>query len=281
MRIKKTQLNEYIRTSEGVWVRNNCISNAPKKDINTLSKQDANTFLHNEIVNLKRVRNELTDFKWGNIVIVSDGLHFAEKQKLLAELPHQSVKVIAVNKALAKWEMLGSNPIKRVINFYVTNNPYEEAIASLPTKHQYYPPCLASLRTNPKFVDKYKGEIFFYSPVYDSFYSNQNDIECKLDDYRNPICAAISFAWHVGVKKLILLCCDDSFEEQRPGSMRLENGCWTYPQQIMSQNIIDAQLHWLKMNNVEIRHHGSGINYKNGEYIPAEEMARFMASNNG
>jgi hypothetical protein len=277
MRIKKSNLNEYIRTSEGVWVRNFTITCAPKKDINVLSKPDASLFLKNEIANQCKIKNGLSSFQWENIVIVSDGMSFNEKQKLLTSLPYQNIKIIAVNKALAKWKLLGAANDKRMINFYLTNNPYSEVMSSLPVNHQYYPPCLASLRTNPEFINKYKGEMFLYSPIYDPYYSHQNDLDCKLDDYRNPICAAISFAWQLGVKNLLLFCCDDSFEERRPGSVQLDNGAWTYPQQIMSQNIIDAQLYWLKNSGVKIFDHSDGINYKNATYITADNIVNFTA----
>ena len=57
----------------------------------------------------------------------------------------------------------------------------------------------------------------------------------------------------------------------------MENGLFQYPQQIMSQNIIDQQLYWLRKNEIEIFDHSNGIKYNNAEYIKQDDMFSFFS----
>ena len=97
-----------------------------------------------------------------------------------------------------------------------------------------------------------------------------------LDDYRNPVCAAISYCVKRGVKKLALFCCDESFEDERPSAQRMGNGLHQYPQQVKSQKIIDKQLYWLRSRGVEIVDCSSGVEYENAAYIEAEDLPNFF-----
>ena len=95
-----------------------------------------------------------------------------------------------------------------------------------------------------------------------------------LDDYRNPICAAINLAFHFGVKRLMLMCCDESYSQERPSCVKLHNNLYTYPQHIISQKIIDANLYWLthqKDKPVEVVNFSHGIEYVNAQYINEEK----------
>lgn len=276
MRIKKKHRNQYINTDDGVWVRNFC-DDIPAVDINNLTKGEEKIFLDNETANLRQRNLQLGEINWPNIVIVSDGLDLQSKQAALAELPYQDVKIIAVNGALRQWKLIGNNPIKRALSMYVVNNPYPESLAYLPTT-DYFPNCVASTRTNPAFLKKYQGQNFFYRPAVNLSYSAPMcDVEPVIDDYRNPICAAISLAWKFRVKKLLLFCCDDSFREDRPAAVKLENGFYSYEPQLMSQRIIDAHLYWLSQTGVAVGSHSSGLNYKNAAYIPLSNLKEFFS----
>ena len=81
----------------------------------------------------------------------------------------------------------------------------------------------------------------------------------------------------MNAKKIILFCCDEAFEEYREGSVKMDNGYYQYPQQIMSQNIIDKQLYWLKQNQIEIFDHSSGIKYENASYINENQLISFFS----
>lgn len=278
MRIKKAYKNKYIISNNGIWVRNMC-QITKKIDINRLYKDEKKIWLNNELKNISKDRLDFNnDIDIENIIICSDGYKWKEKQKIFGKLPNELVKIIGTNGSLANWDLVGEKAeIKRAMSFYVINNPYSESLSYLPKKHKYYPNIIASTRTYPEFIEKYRNSVCFYKPSNDMDYSGPSDmVSFMLDDYRNPICAAISFAYELNVKKLLLFCCDNSFEDEKAGAVRMHNGLYQYPQQIMCQNIIDKQLYWLKQNNVEIFDHSSGIKYENAEYIDEEGITSFF-----
>lgn len=280
MRIKKFKNNEYV-FCDGIWVRNFCKAGTPL-DINSISSEDVNKLLENELTNARISGLQLDDLnstEMRNLIIMSDGHGWKKNQLILGGIPNSLTKTIGVNGSLAKWEMVGEkSEIQRTMTFYLVNNPYPECMGYLPRSHRYYPNLIASTRTNPEFFGEYKSLPFFYRPSKNmNYYCSANDQTLmNLDDYRNPICAATSFAWKKGVKNLVLFCCDESFEEKRPGSIRMENGLYQYPQQIMCQNVIDGQLYWLRKAGVRVADCSSGIKYKNAEYIEIDQIKDFL-----
>lgn len=274
-RIKKhSSGNHYLLTEQGVWIRNFATQVAPL-DINRLSSpSDYSRFLENEVQN---ERYDVGNFDPKSVafkgaVIVSDGFDFSNKHKLLEGLPPE-IAVIAVNRTLVKWK------VPRDINFFLVNNPYAECMNQLPP-HAYYPRCLVSTRVYPDFVRAYKfrgGYIERYSPTPEPNYASPINTLCTLDDYRNPVCAAIHLAFRIGIPKLLLLCCDDSFEGERAAAVQLPNGLWTYPQHLMSHGMVAGMLSWYKkIRGVKIGDHSSGPICDDVPYIPEEEMRAFF-----
>jgi hypothetical protein len=280
IRTKKKNKNEYI-LAEGIWVRNPYIK-TEAVDINDLCGGELSALVDNEtknmIVNSISSGDMFENYAIDNAIICSDGYDWRARQKILARIPNKSVKIIGVNGSLAKWEMVGSaSEIKRSMTFYLVNNPYKECLSYLPKTHRYYPSLIASTKTNPDFIKSYKESPIFYSATKDCNYSGLYRSGCMgLDDYRNPVCAAISYCVKMGVKKLALFCCDESFDEERPSSQRMKNGLHQYPQQIRSQRIIDAQLHWLRINGVQVVDCSSGMEYENAAYISPEDLPGFF-----
>jgi len=280
MRIKKFKKNKYILSKDNVWVRDFC-SRADCVDINNFYLKEKKICLENEFENLKKSKLEIPQLTFSNMAICSDGLDWIEKQEILGQIPNNELRIIGVNGALRNWKMVGEGAkIKRTMSYYLANNPYNECESYLPKKHNYYPGLISSIRTNPKFIEGYKNknEIYFYKPPEDLDYSSPpNILNVYLDDYRNSICAAISLSYRFNVKNLFLFCCDEAFRDERPGAVLMENGLYQYPQQIMSQNIIDKQLYWLKQSGVKIFDHSSGIKYENAEYINSQDLISFFS----
>lgn len=280
MRIKKhSNKNEYLLTEDGIWVRNFCKRYTKAVDINSLSNnKDHNLFLKNELHNLKQryavVEQEHYDFS--NLAIVSDGYNFDNKQELLCQLEGKIV-VMAVNGALIKWRLTNQDrEVRRGVSCYVVNNPHAQCMAYLP-QNNYYPPCIASSKTNPDFLEAYRNVKYLYRSTPNRLYSGPRlEGHLNVDDYRNPICAGIHLAHKFGVKKLLLFCCDDSFDDERPAAIKLENDLWTYSQQLVGQRIIDGMLYWLRQAGVEVGYHSSGINFNNATYIPDSELSGFF-----
>ncbi len=284
MRIKKHKSqNEYLQTPGGVWVRNFTKDGIGRVDINNLTrKQDYGLLLKNEVANTSRQssRIDLENVNLPNVVIVSDGFGFEEAHEILASLP-KNVAVIAVNGALAKWK-LSSGTVRRGINFYVVNNPYSDCKSFLPKKNRYYPKCVASTRTNPDFVRLYKGVSYQYTPVFEEGYSGMAvEADYQIDDYRNPVCAAVGLAYQFGAERLLLFCCDESFPDERPGAEKMPCGAWAYPQQIMAQQVVDANLYWFKQReeaDTRTAVVGTGPDYEHARYIAKEEVGEFFAA---
>lgn len=280
MRIKKYRNNEYV-LAEDVWVRNLC-SDVKPIDINSLGKNDLSLFLANECENMKVSSVSMDDMSridMDNVIIFSDGYAWEERQKVLAKIPSSDVKTIGVNGSLAKWNLVGDKAeFKRTMTFYFVNNPYDDCVRYVPRKHRYFPNLIASTKTNPKFIKEYAGQPMFYKSSQDLNYSGVGQDECmRLDDYRNPVCGAISFAWKNKVRKLALFCCDEAFEDERPGAVKMKNGLFQYPQQILCQKIIDKQIYWLRKAGVKVVDCSAGTEYENAGYINLENLASFFA----
>lgn len=260
-RIKKKHKNEYLLTQENLWVRNFTKNSVPYIDINkTIQQKDHFTFLKNEIMNGQARYPWVEKFHHRNIIIVSDGYDFKERQKLLEELP-KDITIIGVNGVLTKWN------IKKQPNYYVINNPYPQAMLYLP-KNLKAPKCIASCRTNYNFLSNYKGIKYRYAPVNELSYNgtDRRETNLQIDDYRNPICASINLAYHFGAEKILLFCCDSVFKDKRDGAEILENGMYEYPVQKIAHGLIDGCCYWLK-NKILTKDYSSGSKYENAQYI--------------
>jgi len=278
MRIKKhSNGNTYLLTNSGYWIRNFCSSGFAANINNLTEPSDYALFLENESRNKKFILPtiDVENFDHPYCVIVSDGYKFEETHKILEQLPNE-ISVFSVNRSLANWKA------NRRIDFHIINNPYDEALADFP-RHRYFPPCIASSKTNHLFIENYLrmgGMVYKYAPVQEQKYKHIDGEHVYLiDDYRNPICAAISLAYHFKVRKLLLLCCDESFKDSRPGAIELKNGLYTYPQQQVAHEIIDGHLYWLKKQEymtIETAHCSHDSDYENAVYIKTEEIEGFF-----
>lgn len=268
---KHSTNNEYIHAG-GVWVRNFTKDGVtPVLLEHMFEKSEYENVLINEFrhANLPRIAEER--IRLPLIAIVSDGYDFEKRHKVLLNIP--GVAVLAVNRAMRRWQLMPEKPI----NAYVINNPFPEAMTFLPTKDSlYFPTCITSTRTYYPFSERYVGDKYVYEPTATETFGIVRNSSYSIDDYRNPICAAIDLAFHWGVQKLMLLCCDDSFSQRRDFATELPNGLWTYPQHIKAMHIIDAKLHWLTHYNsreIEVANYSSGIEYVNSKYINNDEEA--------
>jgi hypothetical protein len=270
---KHKNKNSYIIT-DGVYVRDFTTYGTSSIDVNkSLNNVDQELLIDNSLENYSHkypsIDNE--DIFHSDIVIVSDGYNFKEKQDILAKLSKKII-IIAVNGALKEWRLVGENAaLKRVIDYYLVNNPYVECMQFMPSRHRYYPKCICSIKTNPKFLKEYQGLKYIYSPTENEMYSGADvSPQYRIDDYRNPVCAAIGLAYRFHARKILLFCCDGAFDYEKPTAVKLDNELWQYPQHELSQKIIDANCYWLKTQKIEIADYSSGRKYENVSYITNE-----------
>lgn len=280
MRIKKTSTsNEYLKAGN-VWVRNYTKTKiAPISLSHMYSKNDYQMILKNEEFNrgFPKISDENLSFE--KVVIVSDGYDFLKRHQLISKFP-KDVCILTINGALKDWKLIEKNRSPeeiRTINGYVMNNPYRESLMNFPERNSsYYPVCISSIRGNNEFLKKYKGNVYTYQPTPERTFGYEKNEAYFVDDYRNPVCAAINLAYHFNAKKLMLFCCDESVKEPKDYMVELENGLWTYPQHIRSQQIIDANLYWLTHqddNEVEVADYSNGVKCNNATYISCEKDA--------
>jgi hypothetical protein len=272
---KHKNKNEYLLTTEKFWVRNFTKINAPSININQLTNfDDYKIFLENELKNSQKkypwidTENLIHD----KIAIISDGLEFENKTDFIKILQSLNVTTIGVNGSLKKWNN------NKSLNYYVINNPYPEAMHFFP-KRNNFPKCIASIRTNWEFLERYKGIKYKYYPSIEPAYTGtiSKEIDYQIDDYRNPICAAINLSYRFNAKKILLLCCDNSFKENRAGSMKISDDVFMYPQHKTVHSLIDANLFWLK-GNIEAKNHSKNLEYKNASYIDEEGTINFFSN---
>lgn len=275
---KHRNRNDYLLTPNGLWVRD-FTKNVLPRDINNLTKrEDYQLLVSNETairtLNIPEIGSE--NETWKKCIIVSDGHNFDENKIILNQLP-EDVCVIGVNRSLVKWKTT-DGLLKRKMNFFVVNNPYEECMRYMPA-HGYRPKCIISSRTYTKFVKKYNGVMYKYIPVSDQIFSGESAKYYQIDDYRNPICAAIGLAYKFKVQKLVLFGCDDVFDHERPAAQQLPNGLWMYPQHFISHHLIDGSLYWLRHQedyDVEARDCSYGPIYNNASYIKMSDIKDFF-----
>lgn len=254
--IKTRNHNQYYLTSTNLWVRKPTMIG---EDINYLiSPSEYDLILANEMRNatMNIANIDVETVYTPNVVIISDGYDFDKKQELLKGL---KATIIGTNRSLAKWRKLTR------MDWYVANNPYKECMSYLPK--DYYPRCVVSVRTCPDFIVKYRtrrGVVYRYSPTPDERFRSSyfSTPQYYVDDYRNPICAAISLAYRWQARKILLFCCDDVFAGERSGAEKLQNDLWMYPQHRVSHGLIDAMAYWLKQDEVEICDYSAGLNYE-------------------
>lgn len=236
--------NEYFLTEDKIWVRNFAKIGIKPIDINNFYfEKEIQMLLDNEIKNGELqsldLMSELKDVK--KILIISDGYGFKEAGNLIEQLPND-VKIITNYGACRFWEF------KRLPNYMVITNPFDDALLHLPTK--IFPYLIASSRTNNNFLKRYVNTIIKYYPTPDENYespSSRNN-SLHIDEYRNSIATSIGIAYKMNCEKLCIAYPLNAYEKQRPATEKIEDTeLYCYPQQRIARNIIDANIFWYKL----------------------------------
>lgn len=267
--------NEFYLTESGLWVRNFTNSFARPIEINNLVQEnEISILIENELKNSKKMYQKIETefFSHEKILICSSGYQFSGKIKILEQLPGD-VALIGANNVLNEWS------INRKLDYYVVNNPFAECLEFFPPTLKVFPRCIASSRTNSEFLQKYYPSlVYIYTPVPDRNYATWDKKENPflLDDYRNPICAALNLSFRFKAKKIALFTCDEVFEEKRAGSEKVNERLWTYPAQKVAHSLIDGCLYWLSKAGIQIGCFGEGLLYENARYIDEKDLLEFF-----
>jgi hypothetical protein len=270
---KHRNKNDYCLSRSGHWVRDFTKPLSRPLDINNLIPiSDMTIMLQNETSNHGRIYQniESENINHPKILIIGDGYAFEEVQESLKDLP-TDVIIMGVNGTLNRWKS------SKRINYYIINNPYEESLLYLQNTKNL-PKCIASTRTYSNFLKDYKGLTFTYAPVIDEVYSGiRTECSSFIDDYRNPICAAISLSYKFKVKKLMIMSVTELYKEERPGMRKTKDDLWIYPQQEMALSLIDANFYWLQKAKIDVGYNDKGSDYEFATYISTDTIRRFFS----
>lgn len=267
---KHKNKNEYVQV-ENIWIRNMFGKIGKPVDINHFyDEYELKDVLDNEVkntkMNLLNVEPEMYDCD--DVLIVSDGFGFNELKKI--EKIKQKICIIAVNHAARFW----SSPTYP--NFMLINHPKSDAMSFLP--NMIFPRLIASRRTHNQFLKSYKNSILLYDPVPEESYQSiiSSEANLHIDDYRNPICAAIGIAKILQAKNIYLAFCSSAYTENRPGTNYIEEGIYQYPIQSLADKIVDANLFWYKFANraTKIFHTGYEKSFKFSKYLKLEDFSK-------
>ena len=260
--------NEYALT-ENFWVRNFNSPDVKPTDVNRLFEEnELKNVLDNEIKNSKMgipvLTKDLANIE--NLIIVSDGFRFNEHKKIIKL--KENFKILVLNHAMRFWES------PQFPSFMLMNNSTDMAMSAMPLGQM--PQLIVSRRTYHQFLRAYQNNMYLYDPVPDEYYqsSTAKDSPAYLDDYRNPICAAISFANFINVRNIFLFGCSYSYGQNRPGTIQVAENAFQYPQQQLGDKIIDLNLFWYKFGNKnrQIFHVGLENSYKFSKYLRFEDF---------
>jgi hypothetical protein len=266
--------NEYFLTDDKIWVRNFTKTGIKPVDINNFySEKEIQLLLNNEVKNGEiqtlDLMSEIKNIR--KVLIISDGYGFDETEKLLASLPND-VKIIANYGACRFWDF------KRLPNYMVITNPFDDALLHLPTK--IFPYLIASSRTNNNFLKRYVNTIIKYYPTpdenYESPLSHNNSL--YVDEYRSSIATSINIAHKMNCEKICIAYPINAYDKQRPATEKIEDtDLFFYPQQKIARNIIDANIFWYKLSKPKCNISYTGIknSIKFANYIDPNSVKSF------
>lgn len=267
---KHKNSNEYMR-SGNYWIRNFYGECLKPKDVNNFYYNvDIKSIINNEMKNSNMrhpyLESELFR-KYKKTIIFSDGFGFDENHKLFERISPDTL-CISVNQAARFWNAAAFP------DFLLINNPDEICLTGMPTSR--FPVLIASRKTCNKFLQNYKNLIYIYDSVSDDYYESQvsKSSEFHLDDYRNPICAAISLASKFVRGDIYLAFCSTAYKEKKDGMSKIEDGVFQYEPQTVADQLVDGNLFWYRIGNKnsKIFHTGVKNSFKFSTYIDPSEM---------
>lgn len=267
---KHKNKNEYLQV-DNYWIRNFFNPTGKPQDVNILYHEtELEEILNNEVRNTKLGYQEVNEgiYSCNDVLIVSDGHGFNEHKKF--NKLRDDLCVITVNHAARFWEA------DHLPNFFLINHPKADCLSFMPNK--LFPLLLASRRTHTAFLKNYKNDVYLYDPVPEEYYQSiiSAESELHIDDYRNPICAAIGVAKILQAKNIYLAFCSSAYMEERPGTSKVEDGLYQYPLQQTADKIVDGNLFWYKFTNrsTKIFHTGLQKSFRFSKYLKFDDFLK-------
>lgn len=247
---------EYLKFPDGTAV-SNPFSRHQSIDVGDKpSLEDIRLIINNSLANHSLrggMRLELPLISKKPVAIFSDGVDFIENHEELLEKLNGWL-IVGTNGVLKKWKS------KRKPDYYLCINPFEDCLLDIPDIGIFRPPLLASLKCNSNFIKSYDRTVYFFAPPGSREYQVPNLKKLTIiEDYRTPIGCAISVFARAGVDKTLIAFGDESFNQNRSGSVGNRDGTFCYSPQKKVNKIIDGLGYWLKQQKKELFYFGRGM----------------------
>lgn len=244
IRIKTTKDRNQYSLTNNLWIRNFTKEDTRPLDINDLyTEKEIQISIENEIRNTKLIVPNISteSFEFDSIVIISHGFGFRENHAKLIESinSYNNKQVFCVNNTVLLWNA------KKYPNFYLTNS------FTKPSGMLFQPRLICNQRMDYDFLKSYRNNKFVYSPTPNYKFSSPNSLDETyfIDEYRNPICAAINCAYKFRASRIFLAFCSEGYEKYKDGMVECDNNIYLYPQQKMANDIINHMIFWYRYSN--------------------------------
>jgi hypothetical protein len=240
--------NQYVLVDPNIWVRNFTKKVAKPVDINNLYNESeyenlTNNELASSIYNYPYLEEGF--FQNKNVVILCDGYGYKESKQYVEKLNSQNYFIICLNTTLSLWENKNRTP-----DLFLNNNSTKDCLRHANNKISV--PCVCSTRVNMDFYKEHRGPIRRYgiTESLNLHFDRLPGQTIRLDEYRNPVCAAVHLCWVNNIKNIILVGCTNGTIEEKMGTIKYGN-LYKLPSQKISDEIIDAMLMWYISANKE------------------------------
>jgi hypothetical protein len=72
--------------------------------------------------------------------------------------------------------------------------------------------------------------------------------------------------------------CSDAYKEQRPGAEEISEGLFAYPQQILANKIVNANLFWQKFSDLSCQIYYTGVknSFTFAKYLQKEDFKKTL-----
>lgn len=264
MQFKIKDKAKYILSKNGYWVRNffSDIGDYKFDYYNHDIKELTNNEIMIKSLNIPSIDKEI--IRTEKIAIISSGTDIENCRNIIKKLINKKYFLLGVNDILNK----GIFP-----NYYINCDTTNYCIRHIPKKARILPQLIVSSKSCAEFVKLYKskGSVYYYIPTMNSKYNLKNKSSYTIDDYRDPICAAINFAsrWSTDI---VLISPQNFFKEMKDGMEKIDDNKYIYPQQKISHYFADSLCYWAKEEGgCDISVVSTGMKYENANNLSIEQ----------
>ena len=249
----------------------------PLDDRKLVEDEVANLWLRNESKNRRYLKSadRFANYGRGRIAIIfSDGLWWRDCIPWI--FPHtRRISVIGCNKVLVAAPKL---------DIYMANSPYTDVLSYLPASGILPTQTLGLFATRiyPVFADRFVNKKYFYTPPKNKHHAVtiHGSSFPTFEDFQTILVSAIHFAAWSGFNPIVLCSCDNSFTEERPGSIDIGQGRYIYPHHLRTYALIRGCVFWLQKHNIKVYNASAGLDIDDCPYQRIDKIMKELDNAN-